>query len=363
MKTVRFTGKEKRDREFVMHLRKEVNDYFKQNNISTKSNAAMIVKTVAMLSIYIVPFIVMLVVPLPFWAALLCWFTMGVGIAGVGMGIMHDANHGAYSKHNWVNNVLSGTMYLLGANVLNWKIQHNVLHHTYTNIAGLDEDIDSKGPIRLSENMPLKPYHRFQYIYAFFFYGFMTLSMYVNDFKRLAKYKEAGLLQAQSKSIGSEFVKMLVRKLAYAVVAIGLPIVLAHYSVVEVLTGFFLMQFVASIILSFVFQMAHIVEGAEQYCEAPEMSVEWHVHQLYTTSDFARNSPILSWYVGGLNYQIEHHLFPSICHVHYKALAPIVQRVAEQYGIPYNLKKGFATALSSHVRRLKELGMQYVPST
>jgi linoleoyl-CoA desaturase len=362
MKTMRFTGKDKNDREFVMQLRKEVNEYFKNNHLSTKANAAMVFKTIAMLSIYFAPFILLLVINLPLWAAMLCWFTMGVGVAGVGMGVMHDANHGAYSKHTWVNNLLSGTMYLLGANVLNWKIQHNVLHHTYTNISGMDEDIDQKGPIRLSENLPLRPYHRFQYIYAFFFYGFMTLSMYVNDFKRLAKYQEAGLLAAQNKSIGTEFAKMLFRKVMYALIAIGLPLWLTEYSVAEVLVGFFLMQFVASLILSFVFQMAHVVEGAEQYCEAPEMSSEWHVHQLITTSDFARNSPILSWYVGGLNYQIEHHLFPTICHVHYKALAPIVQRVAEHHNIPYNLKKGFSSALVSHVRRLKQLGARYITS-
>lgn len=360
MKTIRFTGKDKRDREFVMQLRKEVNEYFKLNKKSTKADWRMVVKTLAMGLIYLGPFVVMLLVPLPFWAALLCWFVMGIGIAGVGMGIMHDAAHGAYSKHTWVNDLLAGSMYLLGANVLNWKIQHNVLHHTYTNIAGFDEDIDHKGPIRLSENLPLRPYHRFQYIYAFFFYGFMTLSMYVNDFKRLKKYKEAGLLAAQDKTLNNELTWMLIRKAVYTAAILGLPIWLTDFTFLQVICGFFVMQFVASIILSFVFQMAHVVEGAEQYSDAPEMSVEWHVHQLNTTSDFARHSPVLSWYVGGLNYQIEHHLFPTICHVHYKEIAPIVQKLCEQYGIPYNLKKGFATALGSHVKRLKQLGLEYV---
>jgi linoleoyl-CoA desaturase len=281
---------------------------------------------------------------------------MGIGIAGVGMGVMHDACHGAYSKKQWVNNLLSGTLYLLGSNVLNWKIQHNVLHHTYTNISGLDEDIDNKGPIRLSENKPLKWYHKFQFMYAFIFYGLMTITMLTNDFLRLAKYNKEGLVKSQNKEMKQEFTKMLLRKIAYLIVIIGLPLWLTNFSVWQILLGFFIMHWVASIILSFVFQMAHVVEGAEQPLPESNIAADWSVHQLHTTSDFARNNKLLSWYVGGLNFQIEHHLFPNICHIHYKKLAPIVEKTAEQYGIPYNLKPSFRNALLSHIYRLKELG-------
>ena len=116
----------------------------------------MVYKTIVMISIYILPFIALMVFPMPLIIALIMVIVMGIGIAGVGMGVMHDACHGSYSKHQWVNDLLSGTLYLLGSNVLNWKIQHNVLHHTYTNVGGMDEDIEAKGPIRLSENSPLK---------------------------------------------------------------------------------------------------------------------------------------------------------------------------------------------------------------
>lgn len=356
LKTIRFNGKDASDREFVAALRRNVNDYFKSTQLSQKANGAMIFKAIALIAIYVVPFVVILTVPMNAYWALFSCVVMGIGIAGVGMGIMHDATHGAFSKRQWVNDLMAGTLYLLGSNILNWKIQHNVLHHTFTNISGMDEDISDKGPIRLSENRPLKKYHRFQHFYAFFFYGLMTLVMLTNDFMRLSTYNKAGLLKTQNKELKSEFIKMLIRKVLYLVVVIGLPLWLTPFSIWQILLGFFIMHWIASIILSFVFQMAHVVEGAEQYAEGPEMEREWHVHQLYTTSDFARNSPILSWYVGGLNYQIEHHLFPSICHVHYKQLAPIVQKTAEEYGIPYNLKKGFAAAMQSHIKRLRELG-------
>ena len=357
MKTIRFASKQASEKEFVAALKKRVNDYFKLNEISTKANGQMVIKSVILLSVYILPFILLLTVAMNAWLALLCAVVMGVGIAGVGMGVMHDAAHGAYSRKQWVNDLLAGSLYLLGSNVLNWKIQHNVLHHTYTNVDGLDEDIEHKGPIRLSENSELKKIHKFQHVYALFFYSLMTTAMLTNDFTRLYKYSKMGLLNTQGKGLKVEFMKMLLRKLVYLWVIIGLPLWLTPYSIWQVLLGFFVMHGVASIILSFVFQMAHVVEGASQEDGSGDIETDWHVHQLRTTSDFARNNRLLSWYVGGLNFQIEHHLFPGICHIHYRSLSLIVENTALAYNIPYNLKPSFRAALRSHLRRLKELGI------
>jgi len=356
MDTLRFIEKDKQEKQFANALRKNVNDYFKQNHISTKANGKMVVKTIILLSMYVLPFILVLTIPMTNWASLACSVVMGIGIAGVGMGVMHDACHGAYSRKHWVNELFAGSLYLLGSNVLNWKLQHNVLHHTYTNLSGYDEDIDSKGPIRLSSKMPLKKYHRFQFIYAFLFYGLMTVVMLTNDFSRLYNYSKMGLLNTQNKKMKAEFIKMLLRKIIYLVVIFGLPLWLTHYNFWQVLLGFFIMHWVASIILSFVFQMAHVVEGAEQPDVEPTIHTEWHVHQMKTTSDFARNNRLLSWYVGGLNFQVEHHLFPGICHVHYKALAPIVEKTAKEYGMPYHSQPTFRAALLSHIHTLKVLG-------
>lgn len=356
MNTLRFISNDKQEQMFVKTLRLKINSYFKDNQLSTKANTAMIFKTIVLLSSYVMPFFILLFVPAPGWMAVLLAVVMGFGIAGVGMGVMHDACHGAYSKHAWVNNLLAGTLYLLGSNVLNWKIQHNVLHHTYTNISGMDEDIDDKGPIRLSENRPLRFYHRYQFVYAFLFYGLMTISMLTNDFTRLYSYHKAGLLKTQNKKLSSEFIKMLIRKVVYLLVIIGLPLLITDYSIWQILFGFFIMHWTASIILSFIFQMAHVVEGAGQPLARANMNSDWSVHQLNTTSDFARNNKFLTWYVGGLNFQIEHHLFPNICHIHYKHLAPIVEQTAVEFGLVYNLKPSFSSALLSHVYRLKELG-------
>ncbi|WP_317900053.1 fatty acid desaturase family protein [Aurantibacillus circumpalustris] len=356
MNPVRFTSKDANEKLFVNTLKKNVNDYFKTNHLSTKANSAMVIKSIILISLYLVPFVLILTIPMNSWLALLCTVVMGIGIAGVGMGVMHDAAHGAYSRKHWLNDLLAGSLYLLGSNVLNWKIQHNVLHHTYTNVNGLDEDIDEKGPIRLSENTPLKKIHRFQYIYAVFFYGLMTVVMLTNDFTRLRHYSKLGLLKTQGKNLQTEFIKMLFRKAIYLGLIFGLPLWLTPFNFWQVLLGFFVMHWIASIILSFVFQMAHVVEGASQEDSLHDIETDWHVHQLRTTSDFARNNRLLSWYVGGLNFQIEHHLFPGICHIHYKKIAPIVEATALKYNMPYNLKPSFRAALFSHTQRLKELG-------
>ncbi|HEY0656270.1 MAG TPA: acyl-CoA desaturase [Chryseosolibacter sp.] len=311
-----------------------------------------------MLSIYIIPFILILTTPMSTWVAALMAVLMGIGMAGVGMCIMHDGVHGAFSKNDWLNNLAGATMFLLGSTVVNWKIQHNVLHHTYTNIEGKDEDIAVRGPIRLSEHAPLKRIHRFQYVHAFFFYGLMTLFKLTKDFSQLARYNREGLTRQQHINPSSEYIKMVVVKLVYLFVTIGLPILFTTFSWWQVLVGFFIMHWVGGCIMSAIFQMAHVVEGAVQPLpdEKGIIRKEWVVHELQATSDFARDNLFFNWYAGGLNFQIEHHLFPHICHVHYRKIAPIVERTAKDFGLVYNLKPTFASAFTSHIRRLKELG-------
>ncbi len=356
MDTIKFTNKNISDKDFALALRKNVNDYFKSNHISTNANLAMVIKTILLITVYIAPFIFILLTPVSLLTAFILVVVMGIGIAGVGMGIMHDACHGSYSKRAWVNKLLSGTIYMLGSNIVNWKIQHNVLHHTFTNVSGFDEDIDEKGPIRLSENSPLKWYHKYQFIYAFLFYGMMTLTLLINDFMRLVTYSKKGLLITQNRKLKSELPQMFLRKIAYLIVVIAVPIWVTEFSWYQVLIGFVIMHWVASIILSFVFQMAHVVEGAEQHQPKDEINTNWYIHQFNTTSDFARDNKFLTWFIGGLNFQIEHHLFPNICHIHYAKIAPIVEKTAKDFGINYNLKASFMQALSSHIAMLKTLG-------
>lgn len=356
MKTIRFGNSDKR--QFAATLRKNVNNYFKENDISAKGNSALIFKVTVMLSLYFVPYILMLTLDLSGWMMFPLTFLMGVGMAGIGMSVMHDAAHGALSRFGWVNNLLQSTMYMLGGNVFTWKVQHNLLHHTYTNIDGMDEDIDSKSMFRFSKHAPYKKLHRFQHIYALFFYSLMTISKLFRDFWRLHDYNKAGITKQQKASPRTEFVKMAVSKAVYLMLVIGLPILISGFSWWLVLLGFLVMHLTAGMIMSVVFQLAHVVEGADQPLPDEKGTIEndWIVHELHTTANFGRKSRIMSWFIGGLNFQIEHHLFPNICHIHYKKISPIVEQTAREFGYPYIVQPTFMSAMMSHMRLLKQLG-------
>lgn len=358
-KTIKYVSDEQQ-KQFGVAVRNNVKKYFEENKLSINGNSSMIIKTIVMLLLYIAPFVVILIFPMNAWFGLLMAILMGIGVAGVGMGVMHDAVHCSYSSKPWLNKLLGGTLYLLGSNVFNWKIQHNILHHTHTNINGLDEDIESRGPMRFSEYVPLKKIHRYQYIYAFLFYGLMTFSKLTKEFSQLAKYNKAGITRKNGINPVVEYTKMVTYKLIYLFVIIGLPIMLTDFKWWQVLIGFIVMHLITGAILSTVFQMAHVVEGAEQPMpnENGVIETDWAIHQLNTTSDFGRNNLFLNWYIGGLNFQIEHHLFPNICHVHYRKISTIVERTAKEFGLKYNLKPTFFSAFASHVRRLKELGQE-----
>lgn len=349
-----------KQQQFATAVRKNVNDYFKRNNLSIKGNWQMGIKTIAMLAAYIAPFVLLLTVSMSIWIVIPLLILMGIGMAGIGMAVMHDAAHGSYSHKEWLNNLLSGTMYILGSNTFNWKIQHNVLHHAYTNITEVDEDIASRGPLRLCEHAPLKKIHKYQHIHAFFFYGLLTIVKLINDFKQLAKYNKAGITRKHQVNPTIEYIKMIGIKIIYLFIFIGLPIIITSFTWWQVLIGFLIVQWTSGFILSTIFQMAHVVEGVEQPLPNEEglVASNWVVHELITTSDFARNNLFLNWYIGGLNFQIEHHLFPNICHIHYRKISLIVEQTAYEYGFPYNLKPTFFNALGSHIRKLKSLGRE-----
>ncbi len=348
--------------EFFTTLRKRVNLYFKENNITRFGNREMVSKTVILLTAYLGSFAAILSLNVSAWFFLPLTLLMGLAMAGIGMSVMHDALHGSYSKSAAVNKFMGRSLNFLGGSSFIWNIQHNVLHHTYTNIHGLDEDIETKVIVRLCKHAPSRHFYRFQHVYVFFAYGLMTLLMLVSDFIKLFKYQKKGIVDSKKIRINQEYVKMGLYKGAYLFLMFGLPLLLTSLVWWQVLTGFLIIHLTAGYILSTVFQLAHIVEGAEQPLpdEEGNMQNAWAVHQLYTTANFSRDNRLLNWYVGGLNFQIEHHLFPNICHVHYRKLSEIVQKTAEEFQLPYNLKPTFANAMQSHIRMLKVLGREPV---
>lgn len=355
-KKVKFVSKD--NNKFFITLKKRIDNYFKENNISRYGNRHMIIKSIALLSLYIFPFLLFIFLQPPFWVSIILWALMGFGVAGIGMSIMHDAVHGAYSKSATVNTWMGKTLNLLGNSVNNWKVQHNILHHTYTNVAHLDEDIDDKLVFRFSPHKLPKILHKLQFIYAFFFYGILTLYWVVaKDFVQFFKHGQKGLNQR----FGNRFVfvlRLIGDKLLYFSILFLVPIFIFNISFLHVLGGFLTMHFISGVILTTIFQLAHTVEGTDHPLPDSDGNIhnDWAIHQLNTTVNFARDNKLISWYIGGLNFQVEHHLFPNICHVHYPQISNIVKSTAEEFGVPYLENDTFGSALKSHLTVLRKFG-------
>lgn len=353
--------------EFYRELKKRVNNYFKENQKTRFGNSSMVFKTIFMVALYIVPYILILTVAGSAWLALLLWAIAGLGMAGVGLSVMHDGNHGAYSKYKFVNRLMGYMANLVGGSDLNWRIQHNVLHHTYTNVHDLDDDLDVGSLMRFSPNQARLKHHKYQHLYAWFLYGLLTVNWFFRkDFIQIVDYKNRGLLKTQNTSFGKELTIIIVSKILYAFLLIAIPMIFAPAAWYISLIGFFIMQFISGFLLSIIFQSAHVVPSSVFPVpdESGNIQADWAVNQLYNTANFAPKARILSWYVGGLNYQVEHHLFPNICHVHYKDISKIVKQTALEYNLPYYSYATFYSAIKDHAKLLKNLGKyDTLPST
>ena len=345
--------------EFFSELRKRVNQYFEEKNISKLANLEMKLKTVFMLALYFVPMALMFTGTVTgLWPIMGMWILMGFGMSGIGLSIMHDANHGAYSKNKNVNKALGFLINFIGANDANWRIQHNVLHHSFTNIDQYDADIEN--PImRFSPSQRSKPGYRYQAFYAPFLYSIMTLYWFISkDFERIFRYKRQNLLATQNLTFNKAMSTAIFHKTWYLGLTLFLPMFIVNLPWWQTLLGFILMHSITGLSLALIFQPAHVIEETEFFKASDSGTVEnnWAIHQLKTTSNFANGAKVFSWFIGGLNNQVEHHLFPKICHVHYKHISGIVEATAKEYGIPYHKHKTFFGAVKSHFSVLNQLG-------
>ncbi|MGB5362379.1 MAG: acyl-CoA desaturase [Aureibaculum sp.] len=344
---------------FFKTLNKRINEYFKEKNLKKTGNWKLYLKTIVMFSIFLTPYFLILTVEMSQWLQLLLTVVIGVGMAGVGMNVMHDGNHGSFSSKKWVNNLMGSSIYILAGNAFNWKVQHNVLHHTYTNIQGHDEDIDAGRVIRFSKHADWHKMHKYQQYYSVFLYGLLTINWAITtDFKQMYQYLKRGLSYGKSPNPATQWTILAISKIIYVLVWIVIPIVVLNLAWWKILIGFFVMHYVAGLILSITFQLAHVMPDTEMPLPDGEGNIKntWAIHQLFTTANFAPKNKLVGWFTGGLNRQIEHHLFSHISHVHYKDLAKIVKKTAKEFNLPYNEYKTTRKAIALHFQQLKELG-------
>jgi linoleoyl-CoA desaturase len=345
--------------EFFSTLSKRVEEYFVQNDLSKNANSKMVFKTTLILTVFFASYFLLIFNVFNVWGAIGLCMLLGLFKSFIGFNISHDAAHGSYSSKPIANNILSYTFEMLGTSSYMWKIMHNVIHHTYTNIPEHDDDLEPFFMIRLNPTKKAMRVHKYQHWYATFFYALTSFSwVFSKDYGKLFQKEIGGSYQVK-KHAPKDVIILLASKLSYYMFFIILPWLVLPFSFLQIIAGFMIMHAVQGISLAIVFQLAHVVEEAEFPEPAACGTIEnsWAIHQLYTTANFARNSKLATFFFGGLNFQVEHHLFPRICHVHYRPLSDIVKETALEYGIPYNENTTMWKAIKSHYKMIKRLGV------
>lgn len=343
--------------DFYQSLKNSVEEYFSKNKIKKTGDWRLFSKTIILVTTAIAMYGLLIFIPLAGWQALICCVVLGISLASVGFAVMHDANHGSYSTNTKLNDLLGLSLNAMGASSYFWKQKHNIIHHTYTNVDGIDDDIAKSPIIRHCESQKWVPAHKVQYLYLLPVYSLSTIFwIFIMDptkyFSRKIFTTDAWKMSTRNHII------FWATKILYLFFYIALPI--SIWGVGPWLLGYFVLNATMGLILSLVFQLAHVVENTEfehiPLDTTKHIETAWAEHQMKTTANFAMGNKVISWFVGGLNYQIEHHLFPKVSHIHYPEISKIVMEKAREFNLPYNKYNTMSEAVASHFRVMKQLG-------
>jgi linoleoyl-CoA desaturase len=341
---------------FHQELKKRVSDYFADSKKSITGNFSLYFKAILFWTVYIGLYVHVLFFTPPVWIAILECVVMGGLTAGIGFNVMHDGGHGSFSKSKFWNYIAAFSVNALGASAIMWNNKHNIIHHTYTNIDGVDDDIDIKPMLRMSATQKKYSIHRFQHYYVWFLYTLLLLVwVFKSDYDKYFRRK-VGTVPIKKMST-FEHIAFWIAKAGYLFMMVVLPIMQVGF--LNWLIGFLIISMFAGFVLSIVFQLAHTVEETQFPVPTGDINKienEWAIHQVETTANFATKNKLISWLVGGLNFQIEHHLFPKISHIHYPAISKIIKQTCEEYGIKYIEYRRMRHAIASHAGHLKKMG-------
>ena len=344
---------------FFNTLRERVDGYFKQNDLKKTGNFKLYSKTIILLTVLTANYIwLVFFTPSSVWVCLALCALMGINFSAIGFNVMHDGSHGSYSTRKWVNEYMSHTLSVMGGSAYLWNQKHNINHHTFTNIEGVDDDIDVRPFIRIHPSQKKRWHHRFQHIYCLFLYSITYLFwVFYRDFIKYFTGKVAVNTPLRKMNV-AEHIKFWGFKLIYVLVFLLIPIF--RVGLADTLIGYSILAGVAGVVLAVVFQLAHVVKETEfvtPETNSPVIENDWAVHQVTTTVNFATRSKTLSWLLGGLNFQIEHHLFPRISHIHYPKISKIVKETCREFNVAYHEFPTMLSAIRSHLIHLKNVGM------
>ncbi len=340
---------------FHQELKRRVNNYFVESKKSATGNWSLYFKAILFWTLYIALYVHVVFFTPVGWVALLETLAMGGLTAAIGFNVMHDGGHGSFSKSKLWNKIAAYSVNALGASGIMWNNKHNIIHHTYTNIDGVDDDIEIP-MLRMCETQKRLKIHRYQHIYVWFLYTMLLIIwVFMTDYKKYFT-KKVGDVPIKKMSAFDHFA-FWVAKVGYLVMMVVLPIYMVGF--VSWLVGFLVLSMFAGFVLSIVFQLAHTVEHTSFPVTIEgtnDIENEWALHQLETTANFATRNKLISWLVGGLNFQIEHHLFPKISHVHYPAISKIIKSTCQEFNVKYNEYQKMRQAIVSHGAYLKRMG-------
>ena len=343
------------DRDFYCELRRRVDDYFRSSGRPKRDCPRMYVKTAVIMAWFAASYVLLVFGATSWWSAIPLAISLALSMAAIGFNVQHDGGHSAYSKYRWVNKLMALSLDLLGGSSFVWERKHG-LHHSYANIVGHDDDINLGVFGRVAPHQPRRALHRFQHLYLWVLYGVLPIKWQLyDDFRDVLQGKTGEYRFARPR--GWELAIFLMGKCAFFTLAFGIP--LLRHSVGVVIAAYLLVSLFQGLALSIVFQLPHCGEESAfpvPVDETGRMDSAWAVHQVQTTVDYAQRNPVVTWFAGGLNFQIEHHLFPRICHVNYKAIAPVVEQTCREFGVRYVTHPSFRAGIASHYRWLRRMG-------
>ena len=341
-----------RQEEFSKTLRNEVMSYFARFEQSPKGNFWLQVKPIIFLTLMGISYFALVFHTQNFGIGFLWCLVMIFAMGGIGFGFAHDSCHGSFSQSRFWNRVTGCGYDLMGASSYIWRWKHNVLHHGSPNHLEHDPDVQTAPFLRIAGEQPRRSFNRYQHIYFPFLYFFILFRWQLwQDF---ATYFKGELLGKKFKRPrGIDFFVFWGAKSFVFFFAFIYPSFFVPFS--HFLLAYAVVMGGLGIFLGTLIQMAHCTEGVSFESQRAEgiLSQEEQVHR---SSNFCPGNWFLTWYSGGLNFQIEHHLFPGIASVHYPKLSGIVREHCAKFGVRYQSYETAAEALSAHINHLKKMG-------